>query len=301
MGRLDGKVLLIFGGGPNNGGTIAHFMAREGAKVVVADLKPEIADETANFLTERGYDAIAMSGDASDEKTVEDTVKKTVDHFGSITTMVNLAGRQTRWAVTDIDLEQWNDQLRTYLTSGMLTTKHAARAMVAGNVKGCIIHLISTAGHFGEAGNAGYSAAKGGLLMFARAAAMDLAHQGVRVNTVTPYAMEHNLWRAGPVKELPQEQPQTQHSVTRNDVIQQIPLERFPRASDLAWAAVYLASDEAEFLTGVDIPVDGGTKFKYPSWTPGHGTEVNADDYRKSVMITRYGEETEPYYQPDKA
>ena len=62
----------------------------------------------------------------------------------------------------DIDLEQWNDQLRTYLTAGMLTTKHAARAMIEGGVRGCIIHLISTAGHYGEAGNSGYSAAKAG-------------------------------------------------------------------------------------------------------------------------------------------
>ena len=301
MGRLDGKVLLLFGAGPNNGGTIAHFMAREGARVAVADINPAAAEDTVNFLTGRGYDAIGLPGDASDEAVVEDTVKKTVEHYGTLTTVVNLAGRQVRWPVVDIDLDQWNDQLRTYLTAGMLTTKHAARAMIEGGVKGCIIHLISTAGHYGEAGNSGYSAAKGGLLMFARAAAMDLAHQGIRVNTVTPYAMEHNLWRAGPVKEMPQDPPRTQHSVTRDDVLKMIPLERFPRASDLAWAAVYLASDEAEFLTGVDIPVDGGTRFKYPSWVPGHWTGVNADDYRRNLKITRYGEEVEDFFQPDGA
>ncbi len=294
MGRLDGKVLLLFGAGPNNGGTIAHFMAREGAKVAVCDIVPAAADDTANFLNERGYEAIAISGDASEEREVERIVKTAVDHFGYVDTMVNLAGRQFRWPVTDINLFDWNRQLTTYLTAGMLTTKYTARAMIEKGKKGGMIHLISTAGHFGEAGNSGYSAAKGGLLMFSRAAAMDLAHLGIRVNTVTPYAMEHNLWRFGggagggePIR--------NRYGVTRDDVLSVIPLQRFPRASDLAWACVYLSSDEAEFLTGVDIPVDGGTKYKYPSWIPGKFSGTSMVDYRDSLKITRYGEPVEDF------
>ena len=88
--------------------------------------------------------------------------------------------------------------------------------------------------------------------------------------------------------------------MTRDDVLKMIPLVRFPRAADLAWAAAYLASDEAEFLTGVDIPVDCGTRYKYPSWIPGSWTDVNADDYRGNLKITQCGEETEDYCQPDK-
>jgi len=164
--------LLIFGAGPNNGGTIAHFMAREGAKVAVCDIVPAAADETAAFLNERGYDAISIPGDASEEEEVKRTVAAAVDHYGYIDTMVNLAGRQFRWPVTEINLFDWNRQLKTYLTAGMLTTKHAARAMLEKGKKGSMIHLISTAGHYGEAGNSGYSASKAGLMMFARAAAM---------------------------------------------------------------------------------------------------------------------------------
>ena len=72
-----------------------------------------------------------------------------------------------------------------------------------------------------------------------------------------------------------------------------IPLERLPRASDLAWAAVFLASDEAEFITGIDIPVDGGLRHKYPTWRPGDFTGINIRDYAQEVRITRYGEENE--------
>ena len=300
MARMDGKVLLLFGAGPNNGGTIAHFMAREGAKVAVNDIVPAAAEETAEFLKSRGYDAISIPGDASDEQVVQDIVKRTVGHFGYVDTMVNLAGRQYRWPVTDVNTDEWNDQIRTYLTAGMFTTKYTAKAMLDKGKKGCIIHLISTAGHYGEAGNSGYSAAKAGLLNFSRAAAMDLAHAGIRVNTVTPYAMEHNLWgfmRRGGSGPAPDGE-RTRYSITREDVLRVIPLGRFPRASDLAWAALYLASDEAEFITGVDIPVDGGTRFRYPSWRPGDYPEANMVDYAKNLKITRYGEPMEDFPVP---
>jgi len=78
---------------------------------------------------------------------------------------------------------------------------------------------------------------------------------------------------------------------SRDDYLKNIPLERFPRASDLAWAAVFLASDEARMLTGVDIPVDGGLRFKYPTWRPGDHTGVNIRDYTRSIRRTEYGEE----------
>jgi hypothetical protein len=80
---------------------------------------------------------------------------------------------------------------------------------------------------------------------------------------------------------------------SRDDYLKMIPLERFPRASDIAWAAVFLASDEADFITGADIPVDGGLRFKYPTWRPGDHTGVNIHDYAKSICITAYGEEQE--------
>src|ERR1700691_4551161 len=93
-----------------------------------------------------------------------------------------------------MDMGAWTEGLMSYPTAGMLTTKHAARAMIAGGWRGSIIHLLSSAAHFGEASGACYCGAKAALLNIARSAAMDLAHAGIRVNTITPCGMEHNLW-----------------------------------------------------------------------------------------------------------
>ena len=175
----------------------------------------------------------------------------------------------------------------------MLTTKHAAKAMIAGEARGSIIHLLSTAAHFGQPAGAAYGAAKGALLNFARCAAMDLAPHSIRVNTITPCAMEHQLWTHM------REEVETEKFVlrknrphySRDDFLKSIPLGRFPRASDLAWAAVFLASDESNFLTGIDIPVDGGLRSKYPAWRPGDQTGVNIADYVRSIERTEYGEQ----------
>jgi enoyl-[acyl-carrier-protein] reductase (NADH) len=122
---------------------------------------------------------------------------------------------------------------------------------------------------------------------------MDLAHAGIRVNTITPCAMEHQLWTnmKDEIFDPNFQRPHRRSFYSRDDYLKMIPLERFPRASDLGWAAVFLASDESSFLTGVDIPVDGGLRFKYPTWRPGDYTGVNIADYAKSINLTRYGEE----------
>src|SRR6204780_575307 len=93
-----------------------------------------------------------------------------------------------------MELAAWQEAVLTFPTAGLLTTKHAAKAMIAGERRGSIIHLLSTAAHFGEASGAAYTAAKAACLNLARSAAMDLAHDGIRVNTITPCGMEHMLW-----------------------------------------------------------------------------------------------------------
>ncbi|HXP94921.1 MAG TPA: SDR family oxidoreductase, partial [Candidatus Binatia bacterium] len=184
------------------------------------------------------------------------------------------------------------EALLSFPTAGMLTTKHAAKAMIASGASGSIIHLLSTAAHFGEASGAAYTASKAALLNFARSAAMDLAHEGIRVNTITPCAMEHQLWTRmrDEIFDPHFVAPKRRSFYSRDDYLKMIPLERFPRASDLAWAAVFLASDESSFLTGIDIPVDGGLRFKYPAWRPGDYTNVNIHDYAKTIERTEYGE-----------
>lgn len=292
MGRLDGKVAIVFGAGPNIGGTIAHFLAREGARIAVGDLSAEAAEATAAFLTARGFQAAAFAGNAVDEKAVAGIVAGAVERFGQVDVIVNMAGKVHWSSVLDMDLAQWREAVLSFPTAGMLTTKHAAKAMIAGGRKGSIIHLLSTAAHFGEADGAAYTAAKAALLGFARSAAMDLAHEGIRVNTITPCAMEHQLWTnmREEIFDPNFTPPKRRGFYSRDDYLKMIPLARFPRASDLAWAAVFLASDESSFLTGVDIPVDGGLRFKYPTWRPGDHSGVNIEDYARSIDRTQYGE-----------
>ncbi len=300
MARLDDKVALVFGAGPNIGGTIAHFMAKEGAKVAVNDIVAATADETRDFLTSRGYDAMAIPGDATKEEDVDRIISETVGHFGYVDTVVNLAGTVVWGEVTELALQEFNKCVLSFLSAGFLTTKYAARSMMEQGRKGSIIHLLSSAAHFGEAAGTAYCSAKAGLMNLARSAAMDLAHAGIRVNTITPCSVEHQLWTRMKDEVVNDQPRRTRSFYSRDDYLKMIPMERYTRASDIAAVAVFLASDDAQFMTGADIPVDGGLRFKYPTWRPGDYTGVNIEDYLKSIQVTRYGEPVGDYWDTVK-
>ena len=286
-GRLDERVAMVFGVSPNIGGTCAHWLGRQGARLALCDVRRETAEEAADFMRGRGIEAIALSGDYSEEDGVVQTVGSAISHYGQIDIMLNLVGNQYRDDVLDFNLHDWNYQLKGYLTGGMLTTKHVARAMREKGAGGSIIHIISDAGHQGEPGNAGYSAAKAGLLNYARAAAMELARFRIRVNTVSPTFVDHLLWTY-PVEFL---NPRTHGpaNLSADDFIQGIPLGRFCSAIDIANAVVFLASDASSFLTGVDIPLDGGARHKYWPWTPGKYTGMSTARYLETMTQNRYG------------
>lgn len=295
MGRLAGKVAIVFGAGPNIGGTIAHFLAREGAMVAVSDVNADAAEETVAFIRGKGHQAFALRGNATVATDVEEVVAKTVERFDRVDVAVNMAGR-VHWShVLDMDLDDWNESVLSFPTAGLLTTKAVARAMINGGHGGSIIHLLSTAAHFGEASGTAYTSSKAALLSFARSSAMDLAQYGIRVNTVTPCAMEHQLWTLmkDEVLDPAWQRPDTMSFYSRDEYLKMLPLQRFPRASDLAWATVFLASDEAAIITGIDIPVDAGLRYKYPTWVPGNHTGVNIADYVAKTRITRFGEPQE--------
>ncbi len=294
--RLKGKSALVFGAGPNIGGTIALFLAREGCAVAVCDRDSAAAVKTVDVLRLHGGEAHALSADALNEEQVAAAISAMVDRYGKVDIAVNMAGTVHWSPITEMELDAWNASMPTFPTAGMLVTKHVARSMIATDTRGSIIHILSTAAHFGEASASAYTAAKAALLSLARSAAMDLAHEGIRVNTITPCAMEHQLWTGMRDEVGPNAAPRPDRRsfYSRDDYLKMIPLERFPRASDLAWAAVFLASDEASFLTGVDIPVDGGLRYKYPTWRPGDWTGVNVADYASNAMITEYGEPVRP-------
>jgi len=285
--RLRGKVALIFGAGPNIGGTTAHFMAREGARVAVSSSRIETGEETADFLIGRGYEALAVAGDAGKEDDVKRVVEATLEKFGRVDVMVYVAGRQIRQEIMDFELSAWNLEMEGYLTGAMLATKYSARAMVAKPNPGSIIYILSDAAHLGEPGNSCYCAAKGGLLNFSRAAAMEFARHDIRVNSVSPTFMEQNYWMFPAEFLSPERGP---YNLTADDFLQGIPLARMCSAADVANACVFLASDESAYLTATDIPLDGGARAKYWPWAPGKWTGVNSEQYVAGIKKSRYGE-----------
>jgi NAD(P)-dependent dehydrogenase (short-subunit alcohol dehydrogenase family) len=293
MQRLEGKTAIVFGAGPNIGGTIAHFMAREGASVLVCDKSYAAAQTTADFIFSRNLIATATQGDALLEPDVERIIDEATERFGGPDIIMNMAGKVHWSSVLDMNLKEWTEAITSFPTAGLLTTKYAGRAMLRHNRKGSIIHLLSTAAHFGQAEASAYATAKAGLLNFARSAAMDLARYGIRVNTITPCAMEHQLWTKmkqevdGKKFELVPGRPQ----YSRDEYLKNIPLGRFPRASDIANAAVFLASDESACITGADLAVDGGLRHKYPTWRPGDATGITLDGYLETLKKTQFGEE----------
>src|SRR5579871_6401403 len=124
MKRLDGKAAIVFGAGPNIGGTIAHFLAREGARVAVSDVNRETARRTAAFLSDRGYEALTLQGDAGEEGDVERIVAETVERFGRLDCIVNMAGKVHWSSVLDMALGDWREAILSFPTAGLLTTKH---------------------------------------------------------------------------------------------------------------------------------------------------------------------------------
>lgn len=295
MDRLKDKVAIVFGAGPNIGGTIAHFLAREGAKVCITDVKQEAADAAAEFIRERGWEATSMLCDARSDEQVKGAVAATVERYGRLDIVVNMAGRVHWENVLDMQLDDWDDSVASFASAGLHATRHGARAMLDCGARGSIVHVMSTAAHFGEADGASYCAAKAALLNFARSAAMDLAHHGIRVNTVTPCSMEHQLWSTMRDEMFDPDwvAPARRGFYSRQEYLDQLPLRRFPRAADLAWATVFLASDESSCMTGSDMAVDAGLRHKYPTWTPGKHDPLAINDYARATRVTRYGEEQE--------
>lgn len=291
MGKLDDRVALITAVGPNNGGTIAAKMAEEGAKIVCNDIIPMRTEETVAHLRSKGWEAIGLTGDAADESHVKAMVKAGVDAYGHIDTLVNLAGRQHPGGVLDFNLDNWNREMATFLTGAAMCMKEVANLMVSQGRRGAIINIVSIDAYEGHATRLGYSTVKAGLLNMTRAAAADLAHLGIRVNSISPGWMEHNLWRRRPPQEPP---PRDRFNVTSQDGLDSIPMGRFIRSSDLAPVAVFLASDDASIMTGVDIPVDGGATSSFHQWVPGRYTQVSVDEYIKTkALYQRYGETVE--------
>jgi NAD(P)-dependent dehydrogenase (short-subunit alcohol dehydrogenase family) len=263
--KLSGKVAIVTGTSPNIGGGIAGGLADEGARVVCVDVVADNAQQCAEWIRKRGGDALGIVADTTDEGQVAAMVARVRDTYGGVDVLVNNAGILGGESVLDMPLERWNRQLAVNLTGTFLVTKHAGRLMVDQGRGGSIIVIVSTAGHQGQAGNIGYCTSKSGLLNFTRAAAMDLAKHRIRVNSLTPTATDQEEGIERGVA-WGRERPERRGRLL--DFAKMIPTGELPSPRHYARAAVFLASDDAEMITGVDLRVDAGAIAKYWPWIP---------------------------------
>jgi NAD(P)-dependent dehydrogenase (short-subunit alcohol dehydrogenase family) len=270
--KLAGKVALIAGTSPNIGGGIAEAIADEGAKVVCVDVQPDYARACAESIGKRGGQAIDVVCDVTHEGQVQAAVERAKAAYGGIDILVNGAVIFNTKGVLEMPLEEWSRQIAVILTGAFLFTKYVARLMIEQGRKGSIINIISTAGHQGEPWNVGYCTGKSGLLNFTRSVAMELAEHGIRVNSLTPTATDPAEGRERAARwGVAWGGPRGGQRRRGFDAEASggAPLQKLPSPRHYGQAAVFLASDDAEMITGLDLRVDAGTVARYWRWNPG--------------------------------
>jgi len=269
--KLEGKIALVTGTSPNIMGGIAEGLAEEGADLVCIDIRADYAEQCAQSVIELGRRAIGIACDVTEENQVIAAIEKAKESFGGVDILVNGATLFNTKGVLDMPVDEWRRQTDVLLTGDFLFTKYTAKQMIAQGRHGNMINIISTAGHQGEPGNIGYGTAKGGLLNFTRSVAMELAQYGIRVNSVTPTATDRieaaeRAQRWG----VDWPPPRSGHRAKGllPDASTGSPLQKLPSPSHYGKAAAFLASDEAEMITGLDLRVDAGAISKYWIWDP---------------------------------
>jgi NAD(P)-dependent dehydrogenase (short-subunit alcohol dehydrogenase family) len=261
--KAKDKVAIITGAGQGLGRAYALRLAQEGAKVVVAELNADKGKAVAQEAK-----GLFVRTNVADEASVQAMARQAVDAYGRIDILVNNAAIFNKKGVLDMPLDEWRRQLEIILGGAFLFTKHVAKSMSEQGRKGSIINIISTAGHQGEPNNIAYCTAKSGLLNFTRSAAMELVAHGIRVNSLTPTATDpsESLERA----------TRWGREVRNGDQLKQafepfrksVPMQRLPSPRDYGRAAVFLASDDADMITGTDLRVDAGAIARYWAWNP---------------------------------
>lgn len=256
MTRLRDKVAVVTGAGPGIGRAIPQLFAQEGARVTLVDIQTRAAEETAAAIRQRGGEALVVRGDASNGDDWRMVVEQTVQAYGRLDILVNSAS-WTR-AVPAVDLEEadWDRSIAVTLKSVYLGAKHCIPEMrkVGG---GAIVNISSANGLISNPSFAAYSAAKSGVIGLTRNLAIDYGLAGIRVNAICPGLIVNEQTEARMLADGAEARG------SRDPYL----VGRWGRPQDVAFAALYLASDEAAFVTGSVLAVDGGLTCQSPEAT----------------------------------
>lgn len=243
--RLENKIAIVTGGGTGIGAATATRMAEEGATVVVFGRREEPLKEVVANILEKGGKAAYKVADVSDEQTFVSAIDAVATEYGKLDIMVNNAAAFTWGSIVEMTTEDWHANFKTTVDGTFWGTRKAMQLMQENG--GSIVNLSSICGTFGTAWMAGYSAAKAAVTNFSRAAASEGAAANIRCNVVVPGVIETD-GTAGMLSD----------DTARANTAKLIPMNRVGNATELANAVLFLASDEASYITGATLPVDGG-------------------------------------------
>lgn len=244
MGRLDGKVALITGAARGQGETEARLFAQEGAMVVLTDVLVEPGQRVAASIRTGGGEATFLQLDVSDPEEWHEVVRHTVQTYGRLDILINNAGIAQRAGLLETSPEDWDRLMDINLKGVFLGMKYAIPAMLESG-GGAVINISSTSGIVGFPGGTAYHAAKGGVRLLTKVVAAEFATRGIRVNSIHPGIVET---------------PMTDNMAPQRMqlLLERTPMGRRGRPQEIAYGALFLASDESSFMTGAELVIDGG-------------------------------------------
>lgn len=245
MMKFEGRVAIVTGSGRGIGKAVAMKLAELGANIVINDIpSSEAADETAKEIEAMGREVLVCKGDVRNFDDVSEMVNKTLDKFGRIDILINNAGITRDNLIMRMSESDFDDVIAINLKGAFNCVKAVTRPMMKQR-SGAIVNMASVVGVMGNAGQANYSASKAGLIGLTKSTAKELASRGVRSNAVAPGFIESVM-----TDKLPDD--------VKEEYFKAIPLSRFGKTEDIANAVAFLVSDEASYITGQVLHIDGG-------------------------------------------
>ncbi len=242
--RFENKIVIVTGAGRGIGQAIAVGFAQEGADVVLCGRSPAPLEETAEQVRALGRKATVVPTDVGDAASVDACIAKVMEEFGRVDVVVNNAGVTRDKLIIRMADEDWDEVLRINLKGAFLFSRAAAKVMMKQR-SGSLINITSVVGLTGNAGQSNYSASKAGLIAMTKSLAKELASRGVRVNAVAPGFIISQMTDVLP-------------EAIKSQMLANIPLGRFGAGEDIAKSVLFLASNDAGYITGQTLSVNGG-------------------------------------------
>ncbi|KRF18412.1 SDR family NAD(P)-dependent oxidoreductase [Paenibacillus sp. Soil787] len=252
--RFSGKTVIVTGGGSGIGRTVAVSFAKEGASVTIADLNPMAAMETVDIIRTEGGSAISVETDVTNEQQIIHMVHTTLEHFGALDVLVNNAAMIMPKTVEQTSAEEWDRIFQINTKSVFLCSKYGIPELR--KTRGRIVNVASLNGMIGQKGNTAYASTKGAVIAMTKAMAVDYAREGIRINCVCPAGVATPLLEGWLASVENREQ-------ARKDQAQSHLLGYIATPEEIAKLVLFLASEDASFITGQAVIVDGGASLGY--------------------------------------